>query len=58
MKFYNKTTTRTTKTKCVICAKKLTTTDILYTKDMSKCWECDRKGNKTLIEEWEIQHYF
>jgi hypothetical protein len=51
MKFYNKTTTKNTKTKCVICAKKLTTTDVLYTKDMSKCWECDRKNNKTLIEE-------
>jgi hypothetical protein len=51
MKHYTKTTTKNTKTKCVICAKKLTTTDVLYTKDMSKCWECDRKGNKTLIEE-------
>lgn len=42
MKHYNKTLTKNTKQKCKVCDKKITTTDVLYSSTLNKCWTCDR----------------
>ncbi len=42
MKKYYKILTKNTKQKCKVCDKKITTTDVLYSSNLERCWECDR----------------
>jgi len=40
-KHFKKQVVRSTPKKCVSCSKTLTTTDMCYSNDSTKCWSCD-----------------
>jgi len=48
-KHFKKQVVRNTPKKCVSCSKVLTTIDMCYSNDSTKCWSCDKLAVQTQL---------